>query len=229
MYEPYGEEKKGFSFREKLNQLKERIREKTKDINMENLKFDKITIVAIALVLLMGVTSITSYISVTGKFKNVQAENEILQGQNNALQSQLDDVSQQLSTCASDLEYSQADLEITQGQLTKMTLDYQTTTTDLETCNDEKLTLASDLNEVNEELDKKKEEYNTLKDKYNNLKNDLEDMECNYARDVCKNSKFPMNYYFIEDNEVFCCSEKEIDSCFGEEPENTDDIKEITC
>ncbi len=223
MYEPYGEEKKRFNLREKFNRLKEKILEKTKNINIQNLKFDKITIVAVAFALLLTVGSITSYVSFTGKFKTAQAESEVLKGQNNALQTQLDDTSQKLSTCSSDLESSKADLEVTKGQLTKMTLDYNTASTNLKTCTDEKLTLASDLNKVNEDLKKKQSEYDTLKGKYDDLENNLEDTECNYARDTCNN----MKYYFVKDSEVFCCLKDDPEFCT--ETPGSAEIKEITC
>ncbi len=223
MYEPYGEEKKGFNLREKFNRLKEKILEKTKNINIQNLKFDKISIVAVAFALLLTVGSITSFVSYTGKFKTVQAENEVLKGQNNALQTQLDNSNQQLSTCSSDLESSKADLEVTKGQLTKITLDYNTASTNLQACTDEKLTLASDLNKANEDLKKKQSEYDTLKGNYDDLENNLEDTECNYARDTCNN----MKYYFVKDGEVFCCLKDDPEFCT--DSPGSAEIKEITC
>ena len=226
MYEPYGEEKKGYNCKEKFNQLKQKIKEKFKNLNIkgidtENLKFDKVTVTAVALTLLLFVGGITGFISYTGKINTLQTDNLVLQKQNDGLQVQLNDANQQISTCSSNLEASKTELETTKDQLAKTTLNYQATSADLQACNNEKLTLSSDLNLVGEDLKRKKDEYSKLEDKYDNLENNLEDLECSYAKERCR------KYYFIEDNEVFCCVKNDPGYC-DEDPDGAE-IKEINC
>ncbi|MBL7169424.1 MAG: hypothetical protein ISS48_00200 [Candidatus Aenigmarchaeota archaeon] len=219
MYEPYGEEKKKFNFKEKFNRIKEKFQGQFKDY-----KFDKITVIMVALSLLFITGSITGYISYTGRINDLQSENVILEKQKDSLETQFDDATSQLSTCNSDLESSKSNLEVTKGQLTKMTLDYQTVSTDLQVCNDEKLTLASDLNLVNEELKKKKEDYDKLKGKYNELEDDLDTVTCNYAKIKCGAVS---DYYYLDDGEdVVCCWDSE--TC-KKEPDSGEEVKEITC
>ena len=222
MYEPYGEEKKGFNLKEKIAHLKEKIQGKFKSLNIkgpntENLKFSKVTITVFALSLLLVVGSITSYVSKTGQVKEVEANNMILQKQNDACQSELNNANQQLSICSSNIETIQSDL-------TKMTLDYQTTQANFQVCNEEKLTLSSDLNMVNEELKKIQTNYDKIKGSYNELMGNYDTVTCNYAKNTCGSGG--MNYYYLDDDEkIVCCLNEDI--C-ARDP-NGKDVKKIEC
>ncbi|MEM5792738.1 MAG: hypothetical protein QXY45_00035 [Candidatus Aenigmatarchaeota archaeon] len=243
MYEPYGEEKKGFNLKEKISNFFNKIKSKFSSTDAEGHRTSKVTITLIALALLLTIGSITGYISYTGKINTLQSEkmlverqNENLKGEIENLRSEIQGLNQQMSTCnleiqtvKSNLESTKSELFSTQTQLETMTQNFEKSQNDLKKCNEDKLSLSADLNSVNEQLKKKKEEYNTLQTKYKNLQMTLDETICNYARDVCKESKFSMEYYFIENNEVFCCSKMDKDSCFGNKPDSTDEIKKINC
>jgi len=222
MYEPYGEEKSHFNLKEKFNQLKQKIQEKFKSLNIKgmdtsNLKLNKVTITAVALGLLVFIGGFTSYVTYTSKINDLESENLVLQKQNDACQSELNNINQQLSTCSADLGTIRSDL-------TAVTSDYQTTQSNLRVCNEEKLTLSSDLNLVNEEIDNVRDDYDRLENDYEDLEDDLENLECGYAKKIC--SLFDKEYYYLEDGEISCCSSKT--SC-DPMPDDEEKIKSINC
>jgi chromosome segregation ATPase len=223
MYEPYGEEKKGLNLKEKLNRTKQKLQEKFKNLNLQGLKLNKVSIILLALGLLLVTGTISGYITYTGRISNLRSDNLVLQKQNDALQTEMNDFQNQLATCNSNLQTTNTELESLRQELAQMTLDYETTETDLGFCEEEKLTLSEDLNLANEELEKKQNQYDTLKANYDELEDDLETVECNYAKEVCSS----MEYYFVDGQEVFCCLRDDPEFC-TRDPDGAP-IKQITC
>lgn len=229
MYEPYGEEKSRFNLKEKFNQLKQKIQEKFRSIKNPSIedagmetenkfKFNKITITAVALAMLLFVGGITSYVTYTGKIDELQSQNLVLEKQKDSAQTELNNVNQQLSACYNDLESMNS-------EMTRLTLEYQTSQTNLEVCNEEKVFLSSDLNLVSEELEDLKLDYEKLENDYSNLEDDLNHVTCNYAKSTCGSAG--MDYYYLSgEDRVVCCLNE--DTCV-KEPEDLNDIIGIDC
>jgi outer membrane murein-binding lipoprotein Lpp len=225
MYEPYGEEKKGLNLKERFNQFKQRLKEKLKSMNIdpENFQFNKLTIVFVALAMLLLVGGTTGYISYTSKINTLQNNNLVLEKQRDALEVEKSDLLTQLSTCNSEINIMQSEVDGLKNQLTQVTFNYETTESDLQICNEDKLTLSSDLNMLNEDLENKEKQYDALEERYDNLGEDLLQLECHYAKNICGR----MEYYFIDDREVFCCLKDDPEFC--EEDPMGMDIRTIDC
>jgi chromosome segregation ATPase len=212
MYEPY-EERKGFKI--DLEGLKNRIKEKTK-----NLRYSKQAMTIIAIVALIFLGSVTGYVTYTSKVTEISSKITILEKQMTACQdnvsscySDLEDVNKKLSECKTSNQDCESNL--------------QATNTELKTCTDEKGELSSSLQTLESNVSDWESKYNELDENYKILQSEQQDMECNYAKGICGSAG--MNYYYVKDDmTVVCCIKSESDFCV-EQPSTEVTIEQINC
>jgi chromosome segregation ATPase len=212
MYEPYGENK-GFKF--DFGGLKEKLKERIKNLRSSKWLFVIIAIAAIAIA--AGYTGFASY---TAKITEYDARILILTKQLKAYEDNV-------SSCLSDLGNTKTDLDSFKTNYQTCLDEKQTVEGNLQSCNDDKKKLQSSITESESKISDWESKYQTIQNDYNNLQSEYGSMEQNYAKVCC----FVGNsYYFLKDEiKVVCCSSKDVNSCQPEKPDNVDLIKSISC
>lgn len=211
MYEPYTEDKK---INVDLKRIKEKLIQKA-----TGLKSTKWAMIILVLALIGISGGITGYVSYTSKITEVNSQLMVLEKQMEACNQALENSNQNLEMCNNDLAETQNLNQLCESNL-------QNTESSLDVCQSSLTTAESDLGEIESELTDLQEKYDSLDANCTELGDDKEKMECEYAKHYCPQG---FSYYFIKNNAVVCCIDDTIDSCYPEEPEYEDEIREINC
>jgi len=212
MYEPY-EGRKGFKI--DLEGLKNKIKEKTK-----NLRYSKQTMTIVAIVALVFIGGFTGYATYTSKVTEINSKITILEKQMMACQDNV-------SLCYSDIESVDNKLSECKTSNKDCESNLQITKTEVKTCTDGKAELSSSLQALESSVSDWESKYNELDEDYKILQSEQQDMECNYAKGICGSAG--MNYYYVKDDmTVVCCIKSEPDFCV-EQPSTEVTIKQINC
>jgi len=212
MYEPYTEDKK---IKVDLKRIKEKLFEKA-----TGLKSSKWAMVIVAICVVGLIGGYTGYVSYTSKIAEINSQVMILEKQWEACNNTLEEATIGYENCKSDLKKVQNINEVCQDNI-------QNLESNLVNCQNDLKGAESDLKESEDKYSEIKEQYDTLETDYNALEDNKEKMGCEYAKLKC--GIIGWSYYFIDENEVICCSSTNVDSCSPEKPENSDEIIKINC
>jgi hypothetical protein len=217
MYEPYGEKKK---IKFDLSNIKEKVKEKFKDLNFGQM--NKMAYVIAALVLLLAVGGITGFVTYTSKVEEMEQKYLVMERQIQTLQEEITLLNQNLDTCQYDLETTQANLDMKNQELAQTYLDLHNTENNLDVCEQDKSGMSLTISELEDDVDFLNEDLDDLQDDYSRLENNFEDLACNVAKlSSC-------DYYIIEGGDrVVCCFDYQGEYiCAGEQ---VDDVREVDC